>query len=284
VRAGDRGEDLERIAAALAAAGEVLAGFTAGEVAAQRKAGGSPVTEADRRVNAALAELLPRGEEGWLSEETADDRRRLGSRRVWVVDPLDGTREFVEGLPEWCVSVGLVEGGRAVAGGILSPSTGETFLGSLETGVTRNGQAVAASSHREIEGALVLASRSEVRRGEWDRFEGGGFTIRALGSVALKLALVAAGLADATWTLVPKNEWDLAAGVALVTAAGGVVRRPDGGEVGFNRPDPLYPGLVACGPGLIAAVEGVIAARGGGGGGATGTDPPAGAEAGSGGP
>lgn len=261
-RGAGRERDLERIAAALAAAREVLAGFTAGAVEARRKAGGSPVTEADHQVDAVLRRLLPRQGEGWLSEETRDDKSRLGCRRCWVVDPLDGTREFVEGLPEWCVSVGLVEEGRAVAGGIVNPATGQTFLGSLETGVTLNGEAVAVSRRLDPAGARVLASRSEVRRGEWQPFEDGGLEIRPLGSVAYKLALVAAGLADATWTLVPKNEWDLAAGVALVAAAGGVVRRPDGGEVAFNRERTLYPGLIACGPALAPAIDRIIAEKG----------------------
>jgi myo-inositol-1(or 4)-monophosphatase len=258
-----RADDLERIAAALGRAVEVLADFTPGAVAAERKAGGSPVTEADRRVDEVLLDLLPRDGEGWLSEETADDERRLSCRRVWVVDPLDGTREFVEGLPEWCVSVGLVEDGEAIAGGIANPATGETILGGRGLGVRRNGVPVAASGREGLAGGVVLASRSEVRRGEWERFAGGPWEVRSLGSVAYKLALVAAGLADASWTLVPKNEWDVAAGVALVQEAGGYVQQPDGRPCRFNRPSTRYPGLVACGPGVLADVLAAIAERGG---------------------
>lgn len=259
-----RRQDLERIAAALAAAGEILSAFTPGEVAARNKAGGSPVTDADTAVNERLFALLPRPGEGWLSEETADSDERLACRRVWVVDPLDGTREFVEGLPEWCVSIGLVEDGEAVAGGILNPATDEIFLGSRETGVTRNGAPVSASGRPALAGGLVLASRSETQRGQWEMFQDAGFTVKPLGSVAYKLALVAAGLADASWTLVPKNEWDIAAGVALVTAAGGVARQPDGGPCRFNQANTLYPGLVACGPGLVTDIERVIEVRTGG--------------------
>lgn len=262
--AARRAEDLERIAAALEAAQEVLAAFTPGEVAARRKAGGSPVTDADTAVNERLLALLPRPGEGWLSEETADGDGRLACRRVWVVDPLDGTREFVEGLPEWCVSIGLVEDGEAVAGGILNPATGETFLGSAETGVRRNGEPVTVSARAALAGGLVLASRSETRRGQWEVFADAGFAIRPLGSVAYKLALVAAGLADASWTLVPKNEWDIAAGVALVKAAGGIARRPNGQSCRFNQANTLYPGLVACGPGLVEDIERVIEVRTGG--------------------
>ncbi|HRC84981.1 MAG TPA: 3'(2'),5'-bisphosphate nucleotidase CysQ [Thermoanaerobaculia bacterium] len=242
----DREQDLTRIADALVAAGKALEAFTPGAIEARKKAGGSPVTEADHAVNEVLLALLPRGDEGWLSEETADSPERLSKWRVWVVDPLDGTKEFVEGLPEWCVSIGLVEHGQPVAGGILNPATGETLLGSLETGVTLNGKPVSVSDRPSLAGARVMASRSEVRRGEWQIFDGAGFDIEPLGSVAFKLALVAAGKIDASWTLVPKNEWDVAAGTALVRAAGGVVRLPSGEEPRFNRADTLYPGLITC--------------------------------------
>ncbi|HEX4954124.1 MAG TPA: 3'(2'),5'-bisphosphate nucleotidase CysQ [Thermoanaerobaculia bacterium] len=258
-----RRADLERISAALDAAVEALGVFTPGAISASKKAGGSPVTEADHAVNEVLLSLLPQTGEGWLSEETADDPARLSCRRVWVVDPLDGTREFVEGLPEWCVSIGLVEDGEAVAGGIVNPETGETIVGSLETGVTLNGRPVRASRRPDLAGAVVLASRSEVRRGEWAPFEGAGFTVEPLGSVAFKLALVAAGKVDATWTLVPKNDWDIAAGVALVNAAGGKVYQPGGARCRFNRPTTLLPGLIACGPALPGQIDAAIASRAG---------------------
>src|SRR5947209_7329430 len=96
-------DDLARIAEALAEARQVLSRFTPGEVEARTKSGDDPVTEADTLVDSVLKRLLPRGDEGWLSEETYDDRSRLGKHRVWVVDPLDGTHEFVLGLPEWSV-------------------------------------------------------------------------------------------------------------------------------------------------------------------------------------
>ncbi|HLQ22565.1 MAG TPA: 3'(2'),5'-bisphosphate nucleotidase CysQ [Gemmatimonadales bacterium] len=248
-------EALPRIQAALAAAVEVLQGFRADTVRVEHKPGAGPVTEADRAVNDVLARMLPGEGEGWLSEESRDDPRRLEKRRVWAVDPLDGTREFVAGIPEWCVSVGLLEDGRAVAGGVANPATGETFLGSLASGVTYNGRPARVSGRASLPGALVLASRSEVDRGEWERFRDAVFTVRAVGSVAYKLALVAAGLADATWTLVPKHEWDVAAGVALVLAAGGSVHTPDGSAPRFNQPLPLLSGLVAETPALLPAVK-----------------------------
>ena len=127
---------LQRIAAALAAARAVFARFTPGAIETEYKIGHDPVTEADRAVDAVLRQNLLRDGEGWLSEESVDDVSRLDKSRVWVVDPLDGTREFVAGIPEFCVSIGFVENGRPVAGGICNPATNETFLGSIDSGVS----------------------------------------------------------------------------------------------------------------------------------------------------
>jgi len=254
---------LARIEAALDAARVVFDRFTPGEVATEFKAGHDPVTAADRAVDAVLRQNLLRDGEGWLSEESVDDFSRLGKERVWVVDPLDGTREFVQGIPEFCVSIGFVDNGRAVAGGVYNPATKETFLGSVDSGVRYNGNPAQPSSRTSLSGALVLASRSEVKRGEWKQFEAAPFQIRAMGSVAYKLALVSAGLADVTFTLTPKNEWDVAGGAALVESAGGFVRTLENTPLRCNHRDPLISGLLAGGPHLqeelLAVVEQHIA-------------------------
>ncbi len=250
-------EILERISEAMEAAGRVLEGFTPGEIEARRKAGGDPVTEADLAVNAVLQDLLPRAGEGWLSEETRDDPARLDCRGVWVVDPIDGTKEFVSGIPEWCVSIGWVEDGKAVAGGIFNPAAGHLILGSLDEGVTLCGETVTAAARDTLDGAVVLASRSEIGRGEWDQYEDRSFTVRPMGSVAYKMGRVAAGLDDATWTLAPKNEWDVAAGTALVQASGGRVFVPGTGEPPpFNQPRTKMPGLAALGSGSLDLWQG----------------------------
>src|SRR2546422_7299839 len=160
-------EILQRIQSALEASRTVFSRFTCGAIEAEYKAGHDPVTEADKSVDAVLRKELLRDGEGWLSEETVDDFMRLDKSRVWVVDPLDGTREFVAGIPEFCVSVAMVENGRPIAGGICNPATNEIFIGSLENGVTYNGNRAQPSQKKTLDGALVLASRSEVKRGEW---------------------------------------------------------------------------------------------------------------------
>jgi myo-inositol-1(or 4)-monophosphatase len=249
---------LKRIQAGLDEAAKAISPFAAGTVKVDFKSGDDPVTEADRAANKVLREILVQDGEGWLSEESAEDPGRLERARVWIVDPLDGTREFVARIPEWCISIALVENGRPIACGIHNPSTGETFLGSKECGLTYNGAPARSSARRELSGATVLASRTEVQRGEWKRFESAPLAIRAMGSVAYKLALVAAGLADATWTLCPKHEWDVAAGVGLIAFGGGFATRLDNVPVTFNNRPCLLPHLLAGGSGLAEELSGFL--------------------------
>jgi len=241
-------ETLQRIKSALESARQIFTRFTPGAIEAEYKAGHDPVTEADTAVDAALRQELLREGEGWFSEESVDDFSRLEKKRVWIVDPLDGTREFLAGIPEFCVSVAMVEDGIPVAGGICNPATNEVFLGSLDSGVTYNGKPAHASQRTSLEGATILASRSETKRGEWKRFEKTSVKVRPMGSVAYKLALVSAGLADITFTLTPKHDWDIAGGAALVSSAGGFVSTLENLPLLCNRKSPLLSGLLAGGP------------------------------------
>ena len=252
---GRRDDDLARLSKALDLADDVIRRLTRGAITVSRKKGGDPVTEVDLAVSEALRSELHRPGEGWLSEESKDDLSRLRCSRVWVVDPLDGTKEFIQHIPEWCVSIGLVEDGVAVAGAILNPATKERYVGSKETGLRRNGRAARVRRRAAMKGALVLASRSEVARGEWKPFEGRAYKVQATGSVAYKLAMVAAGQADVTWTLTPKHEWDVAAGVALMAAGGGSCWIPKGDPLRFNLKDPLLTGLVATSRAISGAVR-----------------------------
>lgn len=257
-------EILDRIYTALEACRPIFAHFTPGKVQTEYKVGDDPVTEADRAVDAMLRHKLLREGEGWLSEESLDDPIRLGRSRVWLVDPLDGTREFVEGVPEFCVSIGFIENGRPIAGGIYNPATNEVFIGSVDSGVTYNGKPAQASQRSHLKDALVLASRSEFQRGEWKTFENCSFRIRTVGSVAYKLALVSVGLADITFTLISKHEWDVAGGAALVISGGGCVSTLENGPLVFNNKSPLLSGLLASGrhlgKELRAAIRGQVEA------------------------
>ena len=251
-------DTLVHIKSALNHASALSKGFARTKVAVEYKGECDPVTEADRALNEMLREFLVQDGDGWFSEESVDDQSRCKRQRLWVVDPIDGTKEFVQGIPEWCVSIALVFRGEAVAGGICNPITGEMFLGSRQTGVTYNDLPVQVSTRTSLSGAKVLASRTEINAGYWECYSGTDIQLRPVGSVAYKLALVAAGIADATWTPVPKHEWDVAAGVALVQSAGGIVRTLEGAPLTLNKPVPLLSGLIACGPGLYEHIRSLI--------------------------
>ena len=243
--------DLERIRLALAKASDLVQTFSPHSVSVRMKGNAGPVTEVDLALDRLLFETLVSDGEGWLSEETVDDLGRLEKSRVWIVDPLDGTKEFLAGLPEWAVSVALVDSGKVAAAGILNPWAGQLFLGENNSGVTLNGEPVSVSKGGEISGARVLASRGEIRNGQWEPFKQEPFQLVPTGSIAYKLALVSAGLAEATLSLAPKNEWDIAAGVGLVEFAGGVVTDLRGKPLCFNSRDVLRNGLICAGPKLF---------------------------------
>ncbi len=188
---GEQQEYLGRIEGALHITREVAKGLTHPDIAHEKRR--ETIKNAERQLSDALREALLQPGEGWLCEEDADDPLRLGCKVAWVVDPVDGTQEFITNVPEWSISVGLVAEGTAVAGGIYNPMTDEVFLGALGLGVTYNGCAVENPTATSLHNAVVLASRQEFNRGEWTRFQERNLTIRPTGSVAYKLALVAAG-------------------------------------------------------------------------------------------
>ena len=252
-----RPEDLLAVKEALQRAGEVLRRHGANDVPFELKDGSSPVTAADREIDALLRGMLPGPGDGWLSEESEDDARRLACRRIWIVDPLDGTRSFVARRPEYAVSIALVVDGVPVLGAVGNPASGVSVVGGPGLALEVHGDP--ALAWPEPAASLrVLASRSEWKRGEWTRFQAAAISVLPQGSVAYKLALVAAGFADATWTLNPKHEWDVAAGTALVAAAGGEVWLPRGGPVQWNKSRPLFRGFAAARPGLRPRVESLL--------------------------
>ncbi|MEN9208584.1 MAG: 3'(2'),5'-bisphosphate nucleotidase CysQ [Gloeomargarita sp. GMQP_bins_120] len=240
--------ELAVVATALQAAGAAVQGVVQDGLQTTYKRGDDPLTQADLAANRVLQEQLLGAfpQDGWLSEETQDQEERLRRERVWVVDPIDGTRELVAGIPEYALSVALVVQGQPVLGGVYNPARDELFLGVVGQGVTYNGRSVRAD-HPLQQPPLVLASRSEVRRGEWTGFQS-TLQVQVVGSIAYKLARVAAGQADATFSLGPKHEWDVAGGAALVMAAGGVVTDARGQALRFNQMPPLLPGIVATTP------------------------------------
>jgi len=229
------------------AAGDILRGhWRRGDYQIGSKGKDNPVTQADLEADRALKRLLhdPFPEYGWLSEETADSEARLKCRRVWIVDPLDGTKEFIQGIPEFCVAVALVEEGHPVLGVTYNPITREMFWSARGMGCHLNTEAVRVTRTRVLRRANVLASRSETARGEWEVFHG-RLKVSPTGSVAYKLALVAAGKGDATFTRSPKSEWDIASGAALLAEAGGTMTDIHGTMIRFNQRRVKVAGMIA---------------------------------------
>jgi myo-inositol-1(or 4)-monophosphatase len=215
----------------------------------------NPLTQADLEADAYIKEVL-RGafpDYGWLSEETVDSPERLDKEAVWIVDPIDGTREFVQGLPEYVVSIALVEKGEPVVGVIFNPVTDDLYAAVKGGGTHLNGKRVFCSEVSDISQASLTVSRSEDRRGEIDPYRDSIGQIKPMGSVAYKLALVSGGQADFNISVQPKNEWDVVAGDLLVREAGGHMLDLDGKVRLYNQKDPLINGGLAAGPTELVA-------------------------------
>lgn len=258
------GRELAVAVDAARAAGKIVQAWYEGDYTVRQKAHDSPVTEADTEANHCIQTIISENfpEDGWLSEETRDSAERLGKRRVWVVDPLDGTKEFINHIPEFCVCIALVDDGVPVVGVSYNSAREEMFAAALARGATLNDAPVRVSPVGDIMAARFLASRSESARGEWDEFQS-SLRVELTGSVAYKLALIAAGQADATFSLTPKNEWDICAGTALITEAGGCITDRYGKPLRFNqRRETLLPGLIASNANLYAPIVELLRQRG----------------------
>ena len=208
-----------------------------------------PVTSADLEADTHLREVLggTYPEYGWLSEETADSPARQQRNMVWIVDPMDGTKEFLDGLPEFVVSVALVEAGEPVVAVMYNPVTECMYSAVKGGGAFADGTRVFCSDVTDLGQASVLVSRSEDARGEIDPLRPHLGEVRPVGSVAYKLALVAAGHSDLNVSVQPKNEWDVCAGDLLVREAGGQMVDLQGRVRLYNQPDPLIRGGLVAG-------------------------------------
>jgi len=251
-RGNDKGgSDLSRELAlakrAAREAGEILRGYwRRGGYEIGSKGHDNPVTQADLEADRAIKKRLrdPFPEYGWLSEETVDNDARLKRRRVWIVDPLDGTKEFIKGIPEFSVAIALIENGAPILGVTYNPIKREMYWAARGLGCHLNTKRVRVTKTRTLKRATVLASRSETARGEWQVFDG-RMQVSPTGSVAYKLAMVAGGKGDATFTRSPKSEWDIASGAALVLEAGGAITDIKGRAIRFNQRNVKLQGLVA---------------------------------------
>lgn len=216
------------------------------------KAENQPVSEADIAVNDLLRSRLhsPRPDYGWLSEETPDTSERLSRRRIWMVDPIDGTRAFIQGKPEFTVSVALVENHEPVCAAVFSPAQNEFFAALAGEGAFCNDRPVKITHRKELSHSRICGYEKMFAHKSWAD-EWPPLTVENRNSVAYRLALVAGGQFDAALILNPKNDWDIAAGDLLVREAGGVVCGLDGTRPTYNNPETVHKGIMAGSPDMI---------------------------------
>ena len=260
---------LETIRSAITAAGEIARRFqTEGFEQLADKTKGDPfLTEADLAIDSYLQQTLLAAypDYGWFSEETPPQDNPLAKEFCWVVDPIDGTREFVAMNGEFVISIGLVHHGKAVLGGIYAPMKNQLILGGVGCPVTLNGDHIPPAQPKPLAEIVCGISRSETAAGLWAPYQG-VIPLQEIGSVAYKLGLVAIGEIDMTISLRPKNLWDVCAGHALIEASGGVFEDLDGSTVSYplgqiSAPQPAPPSYLLSGlfaarqPDLIAAVR-----------------------------
>lgn len=247
--------DLALLVTAAREAGEIALGHWRRDPEVWDKGGNDPVSEADFAVDRHLRErlLAARPGYGWLSEETPDSADRLGCERVFIVDPIDGTRAFVEGQETWAHSLAITEAGEVTAGVVFLPAKNRLYAAALGEGARLEGALIAASFRTEAPGARVLANRANFEPGNWtvppDDLER---SFRP--SLAYRLALVGEGRFDAMLTLRDAWEWDIAAGALIAAEAGGIVTDRTGDPIRFNAPGARAPGVLAAAPGVHGAL------------------------------
>lgn len=252
----DRGADLALLVESVQAAAALAMANFHDKVEVWHKSPGNPVSAADIACDEYLKLhlLQDRSDYGWLSEETADDPARLSCRRVWVVDPIDGTRDFIRGRTGWCVSAALVEDGLPVLGVLAAPARGQLFVAQSGRGATRNGDPLRVSGLATMPGVRLPIDPPNLTAAFWPS-PWPGSAVEKPNSLALRLAKVASDEADAWLEGRSINEWDVAAAALICTEAGGTVTDRAGHPLRFNQPDPVIHGLAAATPALHAEVR-----------------------------
>ena len=240
-------------------AGELALNTFRGDLKHWTKAGDSPISEADMAVDALLKDRLAMPGVGWLSEETEDDPARLETRRVWIADPIDGTRAYIAGLPDWSIAVSLVEDGRPILGCVFAPVTEELFFAEAGKGATRNGTKIAVSDSPELSGARLNGPRRAME--ELQKMQPDLQILPRIHSLALRFCRVAQGELDGAYAGGNSKDWDLAAADLLVHEAGGLLTSLAGKTVLYNRTEPVHVPLVAAGRLRSPALRKLLAER-----------------------
>ena len=252
--------DLALIRDAAREAGEIAMRYFRNDPDVWMKNGTSPVSAADIAVDGFLRRTLlaARPDYGWLSEETADNLERLHARRTFVVDPIDGTRAFIEGRDVWCVSIAVVEDGLSLAGVLECPAKGELYEAGRSGPALLNGGTIAVAAGTRGGSDLRVAGPKAMLRAapSWMR---GGPDIPYIPSLAYRIAMVARGALDATFVRPDSHDWDLAAADLILRRAGGGLVERDGAPPAYGGADPRHGALAAGSGPLLAEMAGVIA-------------------------
>jgi myo-inositol-1(or 4)-monophosphatase len=243
--------DLDQLLSAVREAGALTMSFFGKSPRSKLKADGTSVSEADLAADALLKERLldANSAYGWLSEESEDDLSRLKKSRVWIVDPIDGTRAFLKGKPEWTICAALVEDGQTLLAAVYNPATEEFFHAVHGGGAFLNDTRITVREPVDLEGCCLAASASQLRSRQW-AIPWPELETLWVNSIAYRLALVAAGKCDGTVSLSGKSDWDIAAAHLLVHEAGGIVTTHDASPLVYNLENPRHSSVVSAGPAL----------------------------------
>ena len=250
--------DLALLLEAARQAAELALRYRSAGLIATAKSGGSPVTNGDLAVDALLKTLLTglRPDYGWLSEETADDGSRLGKRRLFVVDPIDGTTAYMKGAPWFSISLAVVEDGRPVAGVVCAPALDQVYAGEEGGEALLNGRPIAISGRSALEGCAMLTDSRALAAADWPPME-----VARRNSIALRLCLVAEGAFDAMVSVSHLHEWDMAAGHLIARLAGATVSDAHGQTIAYNRASPRSRGLICANQPLHSLIHDRLAAN-----------------------
>ena len=247
----DYAADLALAVEAAQEAGALAMRYFGAPMDVRDKSPNNPVSEADLAVDALLKAKLgcARPDYGWLSEETADDHSRLSARKVWVVDPIDGTRAFIKAKPHFTICIGLLDQSQPVVGVVFNPATGEMFEASLGGGARLNGVAIAPSTTDALENCAMLGDPAMFKHPAWPQ-PWPQMDVVSRNSIAYRMCLVAAGHYDGAIALSAKSDWDLAAAAVIVAEAGAIATTHDGEAFRYDHVIPLQKSLVVAGKAL----------------------------------
>lgn len=240
-------QQCELLTATVREAGALALSMFRSDLKTWTKGASSPVSEADIAVNDLIEQRLRQATPhyGWLSEESADDRARLGQQRVWIVDPIDGTRSYLNGRDDWCVSVALVERGVPALAAVFAPVSDEFYVATRGAGAQLNGAPIRATSGTALDFARVAGPKPIVE--QLGPSPAGVAIHPRIGSLALRLCRIGDGKLDVAFAGGQSRDWDIAAADLIVHEAGGRMTMLSGEAIGYNRPEVTHGVLVAAG-------------------------------------